>query len=74
MKRWVLRCFSERCNRGTVSYLEGERVPKKWGIVTERIREVFNLFMNSTVKSGCMKELEFMGTTPSISGRSVGVN
>ena len=30
--------------------------------------------MNSTVKSGGMKELEFRGTTPSISGRSVGVN
>ena len=33
--------FPERCDRGTVSYLEGERVPKNWGVVTERIREVF---------------------------------
>ena len=28
--------------------------------------------MNSTVKSGGMEELEFRGTTPSISGRSIG--
>ena len=34
--------FPKRCDRGTVSYLEGERVPKNWGIVTERIREVFD--------------------------------
>ena len=24
--------FPERCDRGTVSYLEGERLPKNWGI------------------------------------------
>ena len=29
--------FLERCDRGTVSYLEGERVQKNWGIVTKRI-------------------------------------
>ena len=29
--------FPERYDRGTVSYLEGERVPKNWGIVTKRI-------------------------------------
>ena len=29
--------FPERCDRGTVSYLKGERVPKNWGIVTKRI-------------------------------------
>ena len=29
--------FPERCHRGTASYLEGERVPKNWGIVTKRI-------------------------------------
>ena len=29
--------FPERCDRGTVSYLEEERVPKNWGIVTKRI-------------------------------------
>ena len=34
--------FPERYNRGTVSYLEGERVTKNWGIVTKRITEVFN--------------------------------
>ena len=32
----------ERCDRGAISYLEGERVPKSRGIVTERIRQVFN--------------------------------
>ena len=32
----------ETCDRGTVSYLEGERVPKNWGVVTKRIRVVFN--------------------------------
>ena len=30
-----------RCNRGTVSYMKGERVPKDRGIVTEGIRKVF---------------------------------
>ena len=35
--------FPKRCDRGTVSYLKGERVPKNWGIVTEGIREVFDL-------------------------------
>ena len=33
--------FPERCDRGTISYLEVEGVPKNWGIVTERIRKVF---------------------------------
>ena len=35
--------FPKRCDRGTVFCLEGERVSKDWGIVTERIslREVF---------------------------------
>ena len=32
----------ERCNRGAISYLEQERVPKNWGIVTEGIRKVFD--------------------------------
>ena len=30
------------CNRGTVSYMKGERVPKDWGIKTEGIRKVFD--------------------------------
>ena len=34
--------FHERCDRGTVSYLEVERVPKNWGVVTNRVREVLN--------------------------------
>ena len=32
--------FPERCDRGAISYLEG--VPKNWGVVTERIRKVFD--------------------------------
>ena len=51
------------------SYLEGEGVPKNWGTVTERIRKVFDCFMNSTVKSGGMEELKFGGASPCISGR-----
>ena len=27
--------FPERCDRGAISYLEGEGVPKNWGVVTE---------------------------------------
>ena len=61
--------FPKRCNTGTISYVEGERVPKNWVIVTERIREVFDWFMNSTVENGGMKELEFGGALPCISGR-----
>ena len=34
--------FPEGCDRGAISYLEGERLPKNRGIVTERIRKVFN--------------------------------
>ena len=68
MKRWVLRCFLKDATEGL--FLIGrERVPKNWGVVTKRSRQVFNSFINSTVKSGGMKELEFRGTTPSISGR-----
>ena len=32
----------KRCNKGTISYMERERVPKGRGIVTEGIRKVFN--------------------------------
>ena len=49
--------FPERCDRGPIS--------KKWGIVLNR-------FMNSTIKSGGMKELEFSCTTPSICEGSIG--
>ena len=34
--------FPERSDRGVISYLEGKRVPKTWGVVTERIRKVFD--------------------------------
>ena len=66
--------FPERCNRGTVSYLEGEGVPKNSGIVTERIGKLLDWFMNFTVKSESMKELECGGASPCISGRGVGMN
>ena len=36
-----LEVFPELCDRGAISYLEGERVPKNRGMVTERIRKVF---------------------------------
>ena len=32
----------ERCDRGAISYLEGEGVPKNWCMVTEKIREKFD--------------------------------
>ena len=32
----------KRCNRGTISYMEREKVPNGRGIVTEGIRKVFN--------------------------------
>ena len=32
----------KRCNRGTVSYMKRERVPKDRGIVIEGIRKVFD--------------------------------
>ena len=34
--------FPERCDKGAISYLEGERVSKNRGIVTERIGEKFH--------------------------------
>ena len=34
--------FPVRCDRGAISYLEGERVSKNRGIVTERIGENFD--------------------------------
>ena len=34
--------FPERCDRGNISYLEGEGVPKNLGLVTEGIRKVFD--------------------------------
>ena len=47
-----------------MSYLEGERVPKNWGIVTERIGKVLDCLMNSMFKSGGMKEFKFGGDSP----------
>ena len=31
--------FPERCDRGAISYFEGERVPKSRGIVTEELEK-----------------------------------
>ena len=63
--------FPERCYRGTISYLEGERVTKSRGIVTERIAEkIYKPYS----ESGGVKELEFTGTSPCIPGRGVGMN
>ena len=31
--------FPERCDREAISYLEGERVPKNRGKVTERVTD-----------------------------------
>ena len=50
--------FPGGCDRATVSYLERERVPKNWGIVTERIRKVFVLFVECAIKGGDVKELK----------------
>ena len=36
------KVLPKRCNRGTISYMKRERVPKDRGIVTEGIRKVFN--------------------------------
>ena len=63
----------KRCNRRTLSYMERERVPKDRGIVTG-ITKVFNGFVNSTIKCGGLKELEFGGTSPCISKGGVGVD
>ena len=32
--------FPEGCDRGTISCLEGERVPKNWDIVTKNLKSV----------------------------------
>ena len=36
------KVLPKTCNRGTISYMKGERVPKDRGIVTGGIRKVFN--------------------------------
>ena len=36
------KVLPKRSNRGTISYMKRERVPKDRGIVTEGIRKVFN--------------------------------
>ena len=66
--------FPERCDRGAISFFEGEGVPENWRIVTERIGEMFYCFMNLTVESGSVKEFEFGDTSPCVPGRSVGMN
>ena len=60
VKQVSFQVFPEGCDRETVSYLKGERVPKNRGIVTERIWKVFDWFVNCTIKSGDVKELKFL--------------
>ena len=49
--------FPKRCNRGTISYMEREGVPKGRGIVTEGVRKVFHRFFNSAIEGGGLKEI-----------------
>ena len=42
IKEVVFEVFPERCDRGAISYLEGERVRKNRGIVTVRIGKMFD--------------------------------
>ena len=58
-KEVSFKVYPKGCNRGTISYMERERVPKGRGIVTEGVRKVFHRFVNSAIKSGGLKELEF---------------
>ena len=68
------KVFPKRCNRGTISYMERKRVPKERSIVTEGVRKVFHRFVNSAIKGGGFKELEFAGTSPCVSVGGVGVD
>ena len=65
--------FPKRCNRGTISYMEREGVPKGRGIVTEGVRKEFHRFVNSVIEGGGLKKLEFRGTLNSVSGGRIGV-
>ena len=49
--------FPKGCDRGAVSYLEGERVPQNWGVVTERIKCLIYELCGR-------KELEIGGASP----------
>ena len=51
--------------------MEREGVPKGRGIVTEGVKKVFHRFVNSAIEGGGLKELEFRGTSPCVSGRRV---
>ena len=65
-KEVSFKVFPKRCNRGTISYIERERVPKGRGIVTEGVGKVFHRFVNSAIYGGGLKELEFGGTSPNL--------
>ena len=41
VKQVSFQVFPKGCDRGIISYLKGERVPKNRGKVTERIRKMF---------------------------------
>ena len=73
-KEVSFKVFPKRCDRRTISYVEREGVPKGRGIVTKGIRKVFHRFVNSAIEGGGLKELEFRGTLPCVSGGRVGVD
>ena len=66
--------FHEGTDRGAISYLEGERVPKGRCVMTEGIRKIFMRFVNSAIEGGYVKELTFRAAASGISRRGVGVN
>ena len=66
------KVFPKRCRD---YFLHGEkRVPKGGGIVTEGVKKVFYRFVNSAIEGGGLKELEFRGASPCVSGGRVGVD
>ena len=73
-KEVSFKVFLKRCNRGTISYMEREGVLKGRGIVTEGVGKVFHRFVNSVIKGGGLKELQFRGTSPCVSGGRVEVD
>ena len=68
------KVLPKRCNRGTISYMERERVPKGKAIVTEGVRKVSYCLVNSVIKGGGLKELQFGCTSPCVSETGVGVD
>ena len=42
LKRCVFRCFLKDATEGLFLIWKGERIPKNWGVVSKRIRKVFD--------------------------------